>query len=219
MLLLASRKPESLLAALAARQLEAGPRAIQQVSSRAWEGSQGAVSCYWHTPLLFWFLNDPDDRNWSQAEKACSGPGSQQTAVGSGRSTEGIPLSHGAFHMIGKDKRGSKFPPFFSLLSHQVPWKPFFSERVLAFHGHLFYGWKQTVITGANSHQQQISSSLVGVYKHMKEGCKDDRDRLSSGARARGNGHKLELRILLLNTRKYFSAVQVTEPWHRLPER
>jgi len=105
MLLLASRRPESLLAAPAVRRLEAGPGAIQQDSSRVWEGSQGAVSCYWHTTLLFWFLNDPDDRNWSQAEKACSGPGSQQAAVGSGRSAEGIPLSHGAFHMTGKDKR------------------------------------------------------------------------------------------------------------------
>lgn len=38
-------------------------------------------------------------------------------------------------------------------------------------------------------------------------------------ARARGNEHKLEHRIFLLNTRKYFSAVQVTKPGHRLPEK
>lgn len=36
-------------------------------------------------------------------------------------------------------------------------------------------------------------------------------------ARIRANGHKLEQRRFPLNTRKQFSAVQVSEHWHRLP--
>jgi len=50
--------------------------------------------------------------------------------------------------------------------------------------------------------------NFIGVYKLLKGGCKNDRDRLFSAApsdRARGNGHKLTQKRFYLDIRKHFS--------------
>ena len=58
------------------------------------------------------------------------------------------------------------------------------------------------------------------MYKYPQGRCKKDGARLFSVVpcdRTRGNGHKWKHRRFLLNTRKHFFSMRMTEHWHRLP--
>lgn len=60
----------------------------------------------------------------------------------------------------------------------------------------------------------------MNVYKFLKGRCEEDGVRLFSvvlSAKTRGSGHKLEHQVFLLNIKKHFCTVQVTDHWHRVP--
>ena len=60
----------------------------------------------------------------------------------------------------------------------------------------------------------------IYIYKYLKGKRKEGRARLFSvvpSARTRGNWHKLKHREFLLNVRRNFFTVRVTEHWNRLP--
>ena len=68
--------------------------------------------------------------------------------------------------------------------------------------------------------KSRLREGLTNVWKHLKGGYQADRARLSSvvpSDRTGGNGHKRKHRRFLLNMRKHFVTVRVTEQWHRLP--
>jgi len=55
--------------------------------------------------------------------------------------------------------------------------------------------------------------NLINAYKCLKGGCQED----GASDRTRGNRHKLKHRKFLLNMRKNFFTLRVTEHWNRLP--
>lgn len=60
--------------------------------------------------------------------------------------------------------------------------------------------------------------NLIHVQKHLQGGCREDIARLFlvvPSDRIRGHGHKLKHGRFLLNIRKYFFTVRVTEDGHR----
>ena len=69
--------------------------------------------------------------------------------------------------------------------------------------------------------KRRLWEDRINVYKYLKggcRGCREDRARLFSVVpRTRGNERKRKDRMLLLNIRKHFLTVRVTEHWHRLP--
>lgn len=67
--------------------------------------------------------------------------------------------------------------------------------------------------------QRRLGGDLNNACKFLKGGCKEDGARLFSvRARPRGNEHKLEHRGFPLTIRQHFCAVQLMEPWLRLPK-
>ena len=61
---------------------------------------------------------------------------------------------------------------------------------------------------------RRIGGDFLNAYKYLNGGCKEDIARLVSvmpSARPRGNGHKLKHMSFLLNIRKHFFIVRVTE--------
>jgi len=63
-------------------------------------------------------------------------------------------------------------------------------------------------------------NGLTKVYNYLKGECRGDRARLFPvllSDNTKGNGHRLKHRGLLLNIRKHFFTVMVTEHWCRLP--
>ena len=68
--------------------------------------------------------------------------------------------------------------------------------------------------------KRKLRGDLINMHKYLKEECTDRGGRLFSvvpSDRTGGNGHKRKHRRFLLNMRKHFVTVRVTEQWHRLP--
>jgi len=68
--------------------------------------------------------------------------------------------------------------------------------------------------------EEDAHRDLINAYKYLKGGYNENEVRLFlvvPSNRTRGNGHKLQYRRFLQNTRKHFCAVRVMEHWHRLP--
>ena len=70
--------------------------------------------------------------------------------------------------------------------------------------------------------RRRLRGDLTSVYRHLKGGCQEDGAGLLSAVprdRTRGDGHTLQHRGFLLNMRKNFFPLRVTEPWGRLPSK
>jgi len=68
--------------------------------------------------------------------------------------------------------------------------------------------------------EEKAQRSVINVYKHLKEGCKEDGAGLFSVVRSnrtRGSGHKLKCSRFPPNRKKHTFGVRVTKHWHRLP--
>lgn len=68
--------------------------------------------------------------------------------------------------------------------------------------------------------EEDAERNLINIYEYLNRGCRGERAKLFSvvpGDRTRGSGHQLEHGSFLLNIRKHFLAVWVTESWHKLP--
>ncbi|GAB0182391.1 mitochondrial enolase superfamily member 1 [Grus japonensis] len=68
--------------------------------------------------------------------------------------------------------------------------------------------------------KRRLRGDLTKALKYLKGGCLEDGARFFSvvpSDRTRDNRHQLEHRKFLLNMRKNFFTLRVTEHWHRLP--
>lgn len=68
--------------------------------------------------------------------------------------------------------------------------------------------------------KRRLNGHLIKIYKYLKEGCKEDRDKtLLVVPSARTKGHKLEHRRFHQSIRKHFCSVWVMEQRNRLPRK
>jgi len=68
--------------------------------------------------------------------------------------------------------------------------------------------------------KRRLRGDLQNAYKYLKGRCQEDGARLFSvvpSNRTKGNEHKLKHKKFLLNMRKNFFTLRVTEYWNRLP--
>jgi len=68
--------------------------------------------------------------------------------------------------------------------------------------------------------KRRLLGDVIYAYKYLKGWCEEDGAKLLPvvpSNRTRGSGHKLKQRKFLLNVRKNFFPLRVTEPWPRLP--
>jgi len=68
--------------------------------------------------------------------------------------------------------------------------------------------------------KRRLQGHLRNASKYLQGGVQEDGARLFAvvpSDRTRGNGHKLKQRKFLLNMRKNFFTLRVTEHWNRLP--
>ena len=68
--------------------------------------------------------------------------------------------------------------------------------------------------------KRRLRGDLIDGYKYLMGRCQEDGARLFlvvPSDRTRGNKHKLSHRNFLLNVRKNFFTLRMTEPWDRLP--
>ena len=84
---------------------------------------------------------------------------------------------------------------------------------------HLSYEERLKELALFSLEQGRLGGDLINVYKYLRSGCEEDRARLFSSDRNRGNGHKLEHKRLHVNISKPFFTVRVTQHGHRLPRK
>jgi len=102
-------------------------------------------------------------------------------------------------------------------LLERVHWRPTKMMRGLERHS---YEERLRELGLFSLKMRKLRGDLLYTYKYLKGGCQEDGAKLFlvvPSDRTRGNRHKLKHRKFLLNMRKNFFPLRVTEHWNRLP--